>query len=481
MFEITPFGLAIIVAATGALALRCEGLLFLLPVCAVLQAPAAFIVELSGTRLGITPYNVGIAFCGLALLTSMRRGVPRQIVAILWRPEYRLWSVFLLAAAAAAWILPIVFDGVPVHPLLAKSEVAADPVPNHFSLSHVAQSINSLGLLVALAWAALRAEQANAARALCAGLVAALVISASVSFYHRGALMGAYPLAVELWGSNPSYNQHFTSSYGPAYGRASLPFIEPSYASVWFAAAAAGTLAAALAAHDRLAPRAALGAACVLACAALMNTMGTSGLAAFVLALPVILTLAWFALRAAGSHSVVPVAALGCAAVGTALFLLCDYKWWQLSALEPIRAAIDFTLLKIEWAPMGPRFWSTQRALAIAIETFGLGVGPGSTRASSYLVGLMANLGVIGTGLFLLALVVQLRRLGCLALRGAGESAALFGATVAVIIGAFGGVSDQNWPVLWMLLLTGALVTRRSALLGVEPAQHLPGDGRRIE
>lgn len=456
--EITPFGALILAAATLLLLVQRTWLLALLPVCAVLQAPAAIILGSVETRVGITPFNVVVAACAVALLSTLHeRGVKAVAGRIGPGTPHGLWATFFMLAAIAAWVMPLVFDGLPVHPLLAKGDVAVEPLPNHLSMSHVAQSINSIGLLVIIAWAASFDDSRETARLMCRGALIALAVSACTTFYHRGALAGWYELAAETWGSNPSYNQFFTSKYGPEYGRASLPFVEPSYASVWYAVMTVGFIALAAFPTSTRNQRAIAVLGIGVASFALVNTLGTSGMAAVLLTLPVLLLLIALAWRNKPLTGLLLVATICGAAICAGFFVFFDYLYLSLDIMAPVRAAIDFTWLKISWTPFGPRAWSTQRALSIAIETLGLGAGPGSTRASSYLVSLLANMGALGTGLFLLALLRQLRWLTVGALHGDTLSGALCSATLAAVIGAFGGIPDQNWPVFWMVLIAGSL------------------------
>ena len=55
--------------------------------------------------------------------------------------------------------------------------------------------------------------------------------------------------------------------------------------------------------------------------------------------------------------------------------------------------------------------WNSQ-ALAVFFATYGLGAGVGSVRASSFLIALLANVGVIGTALYAMFLLSALRERG---------------------------------------------------------------------
>ena len=453
VIQLTDFGGLFMLTALLLLGWRRSWLPGLLPVAAVLQAPAVVTFELVSGRFGITPFNVASAFVGVALVLRLwetRRISPpsgSQLRIYAW------WSLFLACSALGALILPRLFEHVPVHPLIALSDIDPTPVPNRWSLSHLAQAINSLALWVLFSYVLIEPDRVRTLRVLFIGLIVALALSLMVGLYQRAAMFGLIELHAAFWGSNPGYNQFFlTPEYGPSIGRVGLPFPEPSYASVWFAAAIAGTSTALLYAdhaHRRL-----LTVCGIAAFAGLANTVGTSGLAAC-LAFFVFL-FAFHALwgrreRQGGLGIFFKGAALSGAIV---VLLIVDRFWIQLDSLRPLHGAIDWTVQKFEAYLSGVRLMSNLRAIEVAIQTYGLGAGAGSTRASSYLLSLLANTGLPGTMLFLSALFSQLRATYRCRHSSPEFGWALLGATVCVLIGVSGGISDQNWPVLWVLLLS---------------------------
>ena len=106
---------------------------------------------------------------------------------------------------------------------------------------------------------------------------------------------------------------------------------------------------------------------------------------------------------------------------------------------------------------------ANKHALHLLYQTKGLGVGAGSNRTSGFLHGLLGNLGLLGTALFLTALIYQVRK-NILQLRVVSTDSqraivAHLAALSCLLIAMVGGISDQNWPVLWVLLIWGHLLS----------------------
>jgi hypothetical protein len=454
--EPTSLGLAIIALGSAMLIGRREWLLALLIVCAVLQAPAALIVHAGTQVMGVTPFNLASLFVGAGLAIELFDRDSRLALGRIAGTAYVPWLAFFLFSAATAVLLPLLFDGVPVFPLYQKGEIARVPVANGLSISHFAQAISNLALAVCFAFAALSGARRGLSRVFAAGFAVALLATLAAGVYQRGAIFDWWRLADEFWGSNPSYNQYYTSPFGPYFGRVALPFIEPSYASVWFACIAAAATAVFVCLPLRRSWPALL--VLLLALAGLLNTLGTSGMVAYLLALPLIALLRSRLRPAAEAASAQGAQGLVLAALAVAIVscVVADYLWWQTDALYPVRVSLDFTWLKISWLADGPRVWSNLRALEIFAETYGLGAGAGSTRASSYFLSLLANTGIAGFALFAWGVARQWRAVWTGATSANLAGLAVFGATAACLIGVGGAIPDQSWPVLWMILLAGA-------------------------
>lgn len=453
--------------------LRGKALPLILPLSAVAQAPAVAVLSINGMEMGLTPFNVAAAMCGTALALGIL-GKNQTRWKRLSEPVVWPWLAFLAWSILCAPVLPLIFEGVKVHPLLLQGDIRPKPEAHALGISNIAQAINCAAVTVVIIYLLQRESGATTLRYLLMGTAAAGIVSLMVGLYQRGALLDLYPLADSFWASNPTYNQSFHSPrYGPKLGRVGLPFIEPSYASAWFAALLAGLLCAA--AYTSSAGRALLLLlVAILAALGLLNTMGTTGIGAFAL-FSICLALMMVHLKyseAMPPQAWAPLLALAGIAV-LVLILLVDYTMTHSELLASTRDSIAFQIRKLPRAfEDGPRFWSNVRALQIIVETYGLGIGTGSTRASSYLLSLGANTGLIGLGLFALSVLRLLRALtptrDCLG----SQFTYLWGSVVTILLAVSSAISDQNWPVLWLFIAT-ALVgaqTVRSRPKNTEPA-----------
>lgn len=457
MIEATAFGALFLPALALLVVLRREWFPAAIPLSAVLQAPAPLVVSIDGARYGITPFNLVVAAAGLLLLLGYGRA-PRVVLARLRGSLARPWAIYLCYAALAALLLPHLFGHVKVYPLLAYGDVQMSTASNTFSISHFAQAINHVGLLVLLAYLVAQPELPRVARAMAWGFALASVISLLAAGYQRVVFLGWHATDFSFWASNPSYNQWFHApEYGPTFGRVGLPFIEPSYASVWFAGMVGGCWMLALYWRGRAVHAAAL--ATGVALLGLLNTVGTSGLAAMAMFVPLLLArhLSLGPERSPRSNRV--LALLLVVLLSAAGFALLDYVWLKTDIAAPLRSAIYFTLQKTSNLAERPRFITTLHALSVFVDSFAVGIGPGSTRTSGFLVSLLAHLGV--PGLVLLGWAVW-RTLGALE-QERRDPWALFalGMVYAGGLGVLVGIADLAWPVAWAWILFAVVVAAR--------------------
>jgi hypothetical protein len=129
----------------------------------------------------------------------------------------------------------------------------------------------------------------------------------------------------------------------------------------------------------------------------LSSTSGTAylGLALYLICLCV--TLGVRGLRGGRSHSA-PLVAVGAFALLAGCYVLC----FEPTLLRKVGEFFEFTVLnKLESQSGLERASWNQQAWKNFIDTWGLGVGLGSARASSFGLVLLSNLGVIGVVLFL--------------------------------------------------------------------------------
>ena len=446
---------ALLVAALIGSATSLAGLLM---VAAVLQAAAVLVLanpvqELSGMAgYGITPFNA-VAFCGGGgLLLAWYKGRRTRLAPVLRWPAVLLLA-YGVVAAVGAWVLPRLFEGLPVN-LTIMSDSVINLYPLMPSLSNTAQILNLGVLAVVLAWLLTVVQGCRERFQLATGVWLAVALVTCIGLYEQAAQFYKWSSAIPWLANNPGYGHANVDllyvGNGIVLRRIGLPFTEPSYASAYLAAVWLGLLAIAL-----LGKRwgwAAWGA--LVVGLAWLNSMGSTGLAAGGAAF-VVLTL-WVVAR-----GVQPERALGLrlrAAAWVVLLLGAAVVGQKIYQEAPWRSQAEtlFKSLIVDKAQQtdGVREKTNQRALEIVKETYGLGVGIGSHRASSFFAGLLANTGVLGFGLFMAMLGTLLWRYWqapALTDMQIFVATALPTATLAMGL----GIPDMNMPMYWCFIFLG--------------------------
>jgi hypothetical protein len=280
-----------------------------------------------------------------------------------------------------------------------------------------------------------------------------LVLVLAVGFYEQWAHSAGGPSMLSFWGSNAGYAQAGLVEQG-VYGvdgmlvvstkRVGLPFSEPSYLSAYLAATTVGLWAVAL-----------LGRgwwwawlAAVLSTLGLLNSLGSTGLAATAVAMAALCL--WVLVQAlrpsTGLGRRLRAALLG-------VFLLLASTWgvqiYTQSAIKTtVNGFVESLLVSKAKQQDGVRELSNKRALEIVQETYGLGVGMGSNRASSFFASLVSNTGVLGAALFCAMLVSLLwRYVRAPALTDMQIFVAVALPTATFAMGL--GIPDLNLPMYW--------------------------------
>ncbi len=204
-------------------------------------------------------------------------------------------------------------------------------------------------------------------------------------------------------------------SLNPAYVQISLngsrngwPFSEPSYASVWFACLFMGGLALYLFSQRWLVGLAFMCGGLI----AVINSMGTSGLASGAMgSLVLLLSSVAVAIRKPKNRKPIGlrIALLSLIAglsFGSYHFVQKSHPHYlpdiHAQILDQLKPRIEETI-KSE----GVRSRSNQEALQINQDTWGLGAGLGSNRASSYLLSALSTIGIPGLTLIVVLIVWQ--------------------------------------------------------------------------
>lgn len=433
--------------------LRTQWLLPAAFAAAILQSPAALVVTVNAGRYGVTPFNVAALFIALHLTwrVVLRRHIDLGAAAV--RLTLAVWALFTAVSVVGAVVLPRLFAGMPVYLLADPVGFDAAMTPLRPTVVNWVQAVNSLTMLMLFVYALQLPDRARLLQRCLCGLGLALAVSVLVGVYQRLGWMGVVSHPHEFWASNPSYVQMWSTPFG-SFERVSFPFVEPSFASAWFAAMAGGMMTWYFFGKRWWW----LGGLGALICAlALLNTLGYTGLlafAAFVLALSI--WVVFIALRRVALRRKLFVR-LTIAVAVTVVAIITTISWLENSpyrtSVVTAGAMLHNKLAQI--ADSGVRANSNRQALVIARDSYGLGVGSGSNRASNYFLSLITNTGVAGLSLFLFALCVQWLAVAKSRAIQDDQKAFVLGATVCMLIAVAGGIPDQNWPPLWIVLLTG--------------------------
>jgi hypothetical protein len=443
MVQVTAFA-AVMAAALFAQTMSLGGLVL---VSTVLQATAVVNVPLGSAggkdvaAYGVSPYMVMALVAGLVWL--WRLGQSRRLLL----PQHLRWPLgfllaYLVVAALGAWLLPVWFEGMPVN-LLVDMFGIYTLQPLGASISNLVQPLNLLVHVAVLLFLLQAAQRPDGPRGIKAGVLGALVLVVAIGLYEQWAQFNDLPRLTPHLSNNLGYLQ-VPVAEKLLWSRIGLPFTESSYASTYLAATTVGLWAVVL-----------LGRgwwwawlAAVLSTMGLLNSLGSTGLAATGVAMAALCL--WVLVQALR-----PSTGLGrrlrAALLGALLLLSSTWgvQMYTQSDIKPkVDGFVDRLIVSKAKQKDGVRELSNKRALEIVQETYGLGVGMGSNRASSFMASLISNTGVLGALLFcsmLASLLWRYIKAPQLTDMQIFTATALPTATLAMSL----GIPDLNLPVYW--------------------------------
>lgn len=122
---------------------------------------------------------------------------------------------------------------------------------------------------------------------------------------------------------------------------------------------------------------------------------------------------------------------------------------WTLGYLQTI---INIPLKKLNSFSMADRSTRDYEALSTFIKSYFIGVGFSSIRASSLLINLLAQIGIMGTILFTRFIIINLKPILAKKTNAVFQAHAMF--LIIVLVGAIIACPDLTFPVLWLGLFT---------------------------
>ncbi|MDC7785242.1 hypothetical protein PQJ75_21975 [Rhodoplanes sp. TEM] len=418
--SLEPIGAVTLAAGLIAFAFGPEVALFVLAVAALLGAAAAVqLPALGGSSIPPAPVVLGFVLIAVFRFERLRAAAFRSLVF----PKPGFWLlVAVLYAVVTAWFMPRIFAGMTNVYSMARNDVGIGIVmlPLGPRASNITQSVYLLaGLLCFTAIAAL--ATAGKART----IAAAILVAAGLNLVFAAIdLAGHWAGQLDLLAPIRNANYRMLES-GEIQGfkRIVGSFSEAgaySYASIGFYAFAASLWL------DRYgAPL--LGTIAGLSLLTLVLSTSSTAYAALALFSTVLYVGSIRRLvdtRASDRHFAhVWLGPVVFAAV-VAGAMLVPQVWSSVSALYDSAVTNKLSsqsgIERMQW---------NARALESFFDTYGFGAGLGSVRASSFVVALLANCGVVGLLLFcvfLATIVLRPRR------RGAAEAAATIGRAAAM-------------------------------------------------
>jgi hypothetical protein len=462
--QLTAFA-AVFVAALFSQTMSLAGLVL---VSTVLQAAAVLNIPIgdAGAKgvgaYGISPYMLMALVAGIAWLVRGGQDrtihLPKQV-----RLPLGLLMGYAIVAVIGALILPKLFTGIQVN-LLVELFGINSLTPLHASLSNIVQALNLCTHCVVLLFMLQAAQRAGGLNGLKAGAIGALVVVLFSGFYEQVAQMNGWPSVVPYLANNLGYAQAPVSEKMIWY-RIGLPFSEPSYASAYLAATSVGLWAVTLMGRGWrwswfLATASTAG---------LLNTLGATGLAAMGVASAVLFL--WVLVNALRPGAELSLRLrLGVLCTLLILLSILGYNAYQASIYKhKVDETVSEVIVSKATQKDGSRELSNKRALEIVVETYGLGVGLGSNRASSFFASLVSNTGVLGALLFsgmLLTLLWRYFKAPKLTDMQIFVAASLSTATLAMGL----GIPDLNMPMYWGFIFLGFVFCPADTAIGTRKA-----------
>jgi hypothetical protein len=414
-----------------------------------LQGASPFVLTAGGRLAGMAPAYLLTAVGVLHYLRErLRIGAGDPVTLRGWSVP-QLWLLaFTAIGVLGAAFLPRVFAGV-AHAMGSRGSIneAAFTAVSPSGTNIIQAFYLVLNLMLFSIASYLVATREHGVRWALKGVACGLAFACLLGLYQLVAFYAGLPWPTEIINSNTGVGQ-FPDQMAGGIKRITSTFWEPSLLGYNFV----GCLGLFL--LGGRAPALGVFALCVL-------MLSTSSLGYFGL---VALVAVWLVLdkRVSGGAK----ARIALAVVATCLaFIAIDYLWLDSQALH------DLVLNKADSSSGVGRSTADGLALQTFIESGGLGVGVGSTRASSFLATLLATTGLPGVlafGAFAVTLVH-----GCYRSADA-ESRQMCFALIGFLIVWIIAIPDLVQATFWLVAGVASGHLRRQAQVQVSPAGALP-------
>ncbi|MDQ2832344.1 MAG: hypothetical protein M3Y50_01095 [Acidobacteriota bacterium] len=400
-----------------------DGLFGLLLVAGIFEAASAVNIA----ERGVQPYYIVALFIIARALINRVMGT-RPNTAI---PYAKLLITFGFIAIFSAFLLPIVFSGVPIYdPKIGIDDGLFVRPPLTLGLNNVAQAgYLAVHIATAFSLVSVRFSAAKTRRAFLFAFYFEFVVLCAQSFCQLAGI--SFPLSLFL--NNPGYALWENSS--EVYGtRNPGTFSEPSLVGAFLVLYCVGFLADYLAGKGKT----------IKPVVALIGSglVASSSSLAILLLSPFVLVVRYFPFR--------PPWYLDLRRgkkILWMLFILIAPSALVLVASSKYRDILTtLTVSKGDSGSFINRTASDLYGLQLLIQTHGLGVGLGSSRSSSLITTLLSNIGVLGTVPFLLFFYKVFSNLP-------EKYVYLKWGGFALFLNMCLGIADVTMPLLWCPIL----------------------------
>ncbi|MBS0558661.1 MAG: hypothetical protein JSR21_01260 [Proteobacteria bacterium] len=367
-------------------------LLQLALLAAVFEAAAALIFGGFGLQPAMVPGLLFLLYVILQYALGMRYPGEGQALRSLL-PLVALMAYALLSI----WLLPTAFAGqIMVWPQKI-DPITPSYVPLAFSAGNITQTLYllidvafTIAVAVFMSRAALRYE-----RIIRAYLIGGYVVVA-LTFWQFANRVAGVPFPYEVLQSNPGWA--IVEQAMGSVPRVQGPFSEPAALASYLAGLTFCCLWLCTRGYRTLRPDLLL----ALGMAAMMLSTSTTGIAILVAGLPMVVVFG----TAGGDRRVIGRLArlFGMLILG-GMLVLVPVLVMKPGLIASVQEVVDSTLTKQDSESYKDRSGLDEAALGTLSQTYGLGVGWGSFRASSLVPGLAANGGVFGLAMALLLLL----------------------------------------------------------------------------
>lgn len=422
-------------------------LVSLLLVSTVLQAASVVDIKLGAHAHGLNPFMCTVGLLVLKMLpkfSAYLRGVSG------WTPTGPglLLGGYLLWAATLTLVMPLFFEGALVR--TPHDAYSGATVPLKFSLVNAWQVVGLGAVAVMFAFPAVRGiSRGDLQAGIMQGLLVSFIVVALANLYEQLAHAIGLPSLVSFWASNPGYNQEgVVDTTYPGVTRIGVPFTEPSYASAYLASFIGGVCML----INRGRRTWYIYGAVVLSGLVLLSTGGSTGLVATTLmvaggALFYAARLAHnLFFRKSDKRSFQWMFILfGLTVVALTLFMpsLAGTK------MQAYFSGLFSGKLDISNSGTLARLHADLHGFQVLKETYGLGLGLGSNRTSSFISSMLASVGVVGM-FFFMGFVYQLMRdFASRFSTLSGPQLFALGAAVMMLLPLCLSIPDLNLPMLW--------------------------------